>query len=117
MLNELLTSSNTIISAADELLTQTTISHLQRKFALSIASEAKELHSLIVTLSESTMEQAKQMLSFDGRSHLTSIIGYAEVLLDEVEGELTDHQSDLLYEIEAHGKQLLVQISEIVKTE
>jgi hypothetical protein len=116
MLHELLTLTNSIVAATDELLTQATITDLQRKFALSIASEAKELHSLIVTIPDGAIEQAKQMLSFDGRSHLTSIIGYAEVLLDEVEGELTDHQSDLLYEIQANGKQLLVQISELAKS-
>ena len=116
MLHELLTLSNSIIATADELLTESTITHLQRKFALSIASEAKELHSLIVTIPDSTVEQAKHILSFDGRSHLTTIIGYSEVLLDEFEGELTDHQSDLLYEIQANGKQLLVQISELAKS-
>jgi hypothetical protein len=37
---------------------------------------------------------AKQNLSFDGRSHLSSIVAYTEELLNEIEGGLTDNQRD-----------------------
>jgi signal transduction histidine kinase len=107
---------NWIVTITDKLLTEATITDKQRKFLLSIASEAKELHSLILSIPDLSMEQDKQMMSYDGRSHLTSIIGYSEVLLDEIEGELSDSQRNLLREIRSNGRELLVQISELVES-
>jgi signal transduction histidine kinase len=115
MSDELLAPLNWMISITDKLLTESNLNDLQRKFLVHISDETKELRMLILSFSDVNTEQAKEMMSYEGRSQLTSIIGYSEVLLDEIEGVLSDEQRDLLHEVHSSGRQLLIQLSELSK--
>ncbi|MCI0711134.1 MAG: hypothetical protein L0154_13335 [Chloroflexi bacterium] len=115
MTDDLIAPLNWMIAITDKLLTETTLNDLQRKFLYNISNEANELGKLIVTMADVSLERARHMMSYEGRSHLTTIIGYSEVLLDEIEGELSHEQRDLLHEVRSSGRQLLVQLSDIAK--
>lgn len=106
---------NWIIGVIDKLLTEETFNDLQRTFLLNIMTEANALRSLLFSIPDATTDSARQLLSFEGRSHLSSVIGYIEELLDELDGDLTDEQRDLLFEARASSMQLLEIIESISK--
>lgn len=112
MIEELLTPLERIIVAADELLTNTVLDdELHRKFIRSIFDNATEIRDLIVTIPDLTWAQAREMLSFETRSHLAAIIGYAEVMLEDEEGYLSDEQRELLRLIRGGGKHILKRLT------
>jgi signal transduction histidine kinase len=113
MVNELLRPLNQMIQNADDLLTQTTLNELQRKFIHSIFLVASELRALVISIPDLTWKKAQAILNYESRLHLASIIGYAEVLLDENEGELSAYQRERVHEIRSSGKQLLSRLNHI----
>ncbi len=113
MVNELLRPLNQIIQNADDLLTNTTLNELQRKFIHAIFTVSSELRDLVISIPDLTWKKAQDILNYESRLHLASIIGYAEVLLDENEGELSAHQRERVHEIRSSGKQLLSRLASL----
>lgn len=113
MLDQLMGPLNWIIGVIDKLLTEETVNDMQRTFLYNIMREATRLRTLLVTLPDVESEAGQTLLSFEGRQHLASIIGYIEELLDELEGDLTDEQRDLLFEARASGMQLVEAIESL----
>ena len=107
MVEQLLAPLNWIIGIVDRLLIEETFNDMQRKFLYNISTGAYELRSLLLTVPVVSAEKSRQILSFDGRSYLATIIEHTEELLDEVEGDLTDEQRDLLFEVRSSALQLL----------
>lgn len=115
MLEDLLAPINWIIGIIDKLLTEETVNDAQRTFLVNSSKQAHELRSLLLTAPVPSKDKGREVLSFEGRSHLSAIIGYAEELLDEVEGELSDDQRDLLFEVRSSCHQLLSQLQSFIE--
>lgn len=60
-------------------------------------------------------EHNREVFSYEARSHLTSIIGYAELLLDEDDGELDTSQRDYIGQVQMVGKRLVRFLPEIME--
>lgn len=112
MLNSLFAPLDAILQAADQLHAQDDgiLNAVQEKLVESIASVARDMQTLFVSLSGLSSESVRELLSFETRSHLASIIGYAEVLLDQSEGALTAEQAQLVQQVRANGTQLLTTV-------
>lgn len=117
MLEQLLAPLNWVIAVVDKLLTEETFNEMQRTFLFNIATQAHELRSLLLTVPAISLEKGRQLLSFEGRSHLASIIGYTEELLEELEGGLSDEQRELLLEVRSSSLQLLSQLESTIEEE
>jgi signal transduction histidine kinase len=116
MKDELLAPLSTIIQAAEVLISDETDgidAPIQLKFLHTIHSDAVQLYDVVVSLPDLTWERAKEVLSYESRSHLASIIGYAEILLDEADGPLTDKQKEIVERIDASGRRLLSRLSDM----
>lgn len=96
-----------MIDCSDQLLLETALNDLQRKFINSIFSGAVELRDLFLSFPDFSLERAEEVINFETRSQLSGIIGYAEVLLDETEGELDAFQRAKVHDIRSAGKELL----------
>jgi signal transduction histidine kinase len=96
-----------MIDSADEMLLETDLNDLQRKFINGIFHGAVELRDLFLSFPDFTMERAREVVNFETRSQLSGIIGYAEVLLDETEGDLNAFQRAKVHDIRSAGKELL----------
>jgi signal transduction histidine kinase len=113
MVEQLLAPLNWLIGIAEKLLNEEAFNDKQHEFLATIVKEAEALRILVLTIVDPSEEKAKATLSFDGRSLLSTIVAYTEELLDEIEGELTDTQRDLLFEVRSSAKQLLDEIKKI----
>lgn len=110
---ELLEPLHQIIRCAESLLSdEGALNMLQANFVRAIHRDVGELLEVVVSTPDLSWEKARQVLDFEARGHLASIIGYAEVLLDETEGALSEEQRSVTYTIRAAGKQLLSRISQ-----
>jgi len=107
MPDNLLISLQQLITHADNLLTHTELDDLQRKFINAIFSSAQELRNLIISLPDSTWERTHHILNFEARSHLASIMGYAEEMLDDPDTPISDQQKTTLQQIQTHSERLL----------
>jgi len=67
----------------------------------------------VVSIPDLTWDKTRELLSFETRSHLSSIIGYAEVLLEEGEDTMTEQQRELLRMIRSGGKQILKRLTSL----
>jgi|GEM_PF-2048012 len=116
MRDELLYPLNQVLASSDFLLQETFLDDLQRKFLHSIHSVAQDLQNIIVMTSPElmTIERAKEMFSYETRELLSSMIGYAEVLASEEDGELTQIQQQHVANIHAYAIELLDIITEIM---
>lgn len=105
------------ISTSETLLNKTTLSDRQRQCIVNIADEAHALHDMVIALEGLPLQHVQQTVSYEGRSHLATIIGYSEMLLedDEIHNELDANQRDLLSEIQANGQELLNWLNKIVE--
>lgn len=108
---DLLAPLDAIIQDTDTLLTETDLTDLQRKFVLSMHQSGVNLRDSVITIPDLTWARAAEILSYEGREGLSSIIGYAEVLLDEEDGELALQQRTLVHEVRSNGKRLLDKLS------
>lgn len=115
MIDDLLIPLEHIIAYTDALLTQSELDELERKFIHAMFTGAEELRDLIITLPDLTWERVQEILSFEARSHLASIIGYVEDMLDDPDTQLDAQQLAILQQIQADSEQLLervIQLSE-----
>ena len=62
-----------------------------------------------------TIERAREMFSYETRELLSSMIGYAEVLNSEEDGDLTEIQHQHIANIHAHAVELLDVITSIIE--
>jgi len=117
MRDELLYPLNQVLESADILLTNTILNDLQRKFLHDIHTVAQNLQHLIVMTSPElmTIERARELFSFETRELLSSMIGYAEVLESEEDGELSQIQHQHVANIHAHSVELLSVITDIIQ--
>lgn len=97
----------------DTLLRESTLNELQRKFLAAIADEIRELQTLIITVPDVKWARAQEMLSYEGRSRLSSIMGYADVLLEEDDGSLSADQRAALDDVRAKGWEILVRLEDL----
>jgi hypothetical protein len=114
MLDDLLTPLGHIITAADDILTKTALDdELQRKFIHSIFTVATDMRDLVFATPDLTWDKARIIFSYESRQHLASIIGYAEVMLEEDEGVLNNDQRRRLITIHKNGKVILKRLLDI----
>ncbi len=116
MEDELLTPLANIINSAEMLIADESdgvLDPLRQKFVHSIHTDAVRLYDLVVSIPDLSWQKAREMLSYESRSHLASVIGYAEILLDEADGSLTDNQKQLVDHIHSSGSHLLSLLSDI----
>lgn len=115
MVDQLLAPLNWVSGIINKLLEEEIFNEMQRTFLYNIATEVDALRTLLLTVPDTSTDHAKELLSYEGRSHLASIIGYLEELLDEVEGELSDTQRDLLFEVRSSSMQLLSEMEALLE--
>lgn len=99
-LQAILEASHTLLTEHDGLLSVS-----QEQCLQAIVSVTSELSGFIVSLPEGHLNRRNEVLSFEARSHLTSIIGYADVLLEQT--PLTPNQQELVYTIRDYGRYVL----------
>lgn len=120
MQKQLLNSTDTITGVCEALLAETDgpLSVYQQRMAEAMLQAAHALHDLLVSLPDMEAANVKKLLSYEARSHLASIIGYAEVLLDEEDEEaLCDKQRAQAQAIRSAGKQMLNQIIRLMDSD
>jgi hypothetical protein len=117
MRDELLYPLNQVLLSSDFLLKETILHDLQRKFLHSIHTVATDMqHIIVMTPSESlTIERARELFSYETRELLSSMIGYAEVLESEEDGELSQIQHEHIANIHANAIELLDVITTIIQ--
>lgn len=103
------------LEATDYVLVRTTLNELQREYALKMLSVATALRDLVITTPEGMIELAPAFFSFEVREQLNALIGYAELLLDESDGELSNRQREALHEARSASKQLLLYLTQLVE--
>lgn len=94
-----------LVKAVDALVQRITEANVAKYVAIERAKEADRLKS-----------QFLANMSHDLRSPLNSVIGFSELLLSGIEGELTPGQRELVEPIHAGGRYLLQQIDDILDT-
>jgi len=110
MQDELLTPLHRIDDAAQSLLESTYINFAQEQLLKSVHAVTQQLMTLVIATPDLTWDKARELLSFEARGYLASIIGYAEMLLDESEGQLDEAQRAYAHQIRADGKSLLARL-------
>jgi hypothetical protein len=113
MKDELLTPLETTIHSAQTLLAETNLTVSQERFVQAILTVCRNIFDLLVSIPDLANDKAKEVLSYELRSNLASVIGYAEVLLDETDGPLDENQREHVQEIRAGGKQLLGRVARL----
>jgi hypothetical protein len=114
MRDQLIAPLEDIVSASQVLLADTSLNVHQEKIVQSIHGVAFDMFGLTVSIPDLTWDRAREIFSFESRSHLASIIGYAEALLEGEEGPLDDGQQEQLTVIWTNGKQLYDTLTEIL---
>ena len=115
MRENLLAPLQDINHACEVLLSETELDFKNEQIVQIIYQVAQLLTDLVISVTDFTGDKAQEVFSFESRSHLTSIIGYAEVLLDDDDDLLTYKQGDLIQQITDAGKTLLSQLVQLEK--
>lgn len=102
---EFINPLNAVINACESLQGESELSFYQERFVDAMLRSAHTMRDLVISIPE--IASAREILSYEARSHLASIIGYAEVLLDQVEGRLTPTQQRHVQAVRANGAQML----------
>jgi hypothetical protein len=89
----------------------------QERVVSSMFEVDRTLYDLIISLPDVGITSVQKLLSYETRSHLASIIGYAEVLLDETEGTLTAIQAEHAEAIHQNGRYVLTLVTELLDGE
>lgn len=113
MQDEMLKPLTDIRQAAEAVL-ETELDDLQRNYIEATRDSARGMIELIVSFPAVEWERGREVFSYEARSHLSSIIGYAELLLDEDDGPLSEHQRVNIHRIRTAGKHLLRLILKVV---
>lgn len=101
---------------SSSLLANTDLTFSQEQIVQSIDTVTQTLYELVISIPDLTWDKAREMLSFETRSHLASIIGYAELLLDDAQdGLLTKAQHTHVKSIRDDGKLLLHRLTQFEK--
>ena len=94
-----------LLKSVDRLVSRITETNVARYVAIEKAQEADRLKS-----------QFLANMSHDLRSPLNSILGFSELLLTGIEGELIEEQRGMVRTIHDSGRELLQQIDDILDT-
>lgn len=94
-----------LVQSVDRLVNRITETNIAKYVAIEKAKEADRLKS-----------QFLANMSHDLRSPLNSILGFSELLLTGIEGELGDEQRRMVNTIYDSGRELLQQIDDILDT-
>ena len=94
-----------LVQSVDRLVGRITEANIAKYVAIEKAKEADRLKS-----------QFLANMSHDLRSPLNSILGFSELLLSGIDGELTDDQREQLQLVHDSGRHLLQQIDDILDT-
>ncbi len=94
-----------LVGAVDRLIARIRKATVAKYVAIERAKEGDRLKS-----------QFLANMSHDLRSPLNSIIGFSELLLRGIDGELSAEQSDMVQQIHDSGQDLLQQIDDILDT-
>ena len=114
-MDDLFTSLRIMLDECDALLLETSLNDLQRRFVNNIFQGSLDLRDLFLTLPDVSHPRVREVMSFETRNNLSAIIGYAEVLLDEEDGELSVRQRHHVHAIRSAGKQLLQRVVDIAR--
>lgn len=106
MENDLLTPLQSVIQASEALMT-TSLSRSQDQVNRTIHRVAADLFRKLKAIPD--VHQDTRLLSFETRSHLATMTGYAEMLLDDAPGALTPEQVRLLQTIRSGSNRILAQ--------
>lgn len=104
-----------ILSKTTVLLQQTDLEDLHRRFLEAMYHKAGEMLDLVISIPDFTWARAREILSYESRSHLTAILGYAEELLEEPDATLNPQQRTMLMDIQANGQLLLHRLAEDIE--
>lgn len=94
-----------LLQSVDRLVSRITDANISKYVAIEKAKEADRLKS-----------QFLANMSHDLRSPLNSILGFSELLLTGIDGELTPEQRAMVQPIYQNGRELLQQIDDILDT-
>ena len=94
-----------LVQSVDRLVGRITEANIAKYVAIEKAKEADRLKS-----------QFLANMSHDLRSPLNSILGFSELLLSGIDGELSDDQREQLQLVHNSGRHLLQQIDDILDT-
>lgn len=111
MRNMFLEPLDSIIASSETLLLATELEDLTRRLIEGIHTSANQLRDLIISLPDLTWDNAKIVLSYETRTHMATMMGYAESLLDGDHGDLPSYYTARIQEIHAHCKQLLARLA------
>ena len=116
MRDELVYPLGEVLDSSDFLLRETILNDLQRKFVHNIHHVAEDMLQLIVATPPEllTIERAREVFSYETREILSSMIGYAEVLQSEEEGELNRTQQQYMEHIHINATELLDVITNLI---
>lgn len=113
MRDELLNPLTYILERCDVLLAETSLDFSQERMITAIKSVCREMVDLVISVPDLTWDKARELLSYEARSHLATVIGYTEELLDESEGSLDETQQIAVTDIHEAGVYLLEQLTQI----
>lgn len=113
MINEVLGLLQRITDACMALTGQTMMNMNQEKCAENIRVVSEDLFNVVISIPDLTWDKARELFSFETRQHLASMIGYAEVLLDEEDGPLTNDQRALVMQIRSDARRLLTDLGDL----
>ena len=117
MRERFLKSLTEISEICERLLTADEVLNLgQERVVEAIAAAAQNMTDSIISFPDTELDTAGEVLSYEARSHLASIIGYAESLLDELDGALTDAQAEQIQAIRTHGTKMITLLARIVNS-
>lgn len=106
MIEPALTALQHIQRLTEQLLREGDDNDWQRTTLLHIDSECRALRDLLLSLVNFRAERARALLSYDGRTHLTNIIGYVEDMLEDESPEQRAQQP-VMQELLARCQDLL----------
>jgi hypothetical protein len=107
MQEQLLQPLSEILRTADRLLLESELNDTQRGFLQSAYDAAHRMMEMVVSFPNVAGDYAGEVFSYEARSHLASIIGYAELLLDEDDGDLNTTQREYIGQVQMIGKRMV----------
>lgn len=112
-MSDLIAPLKTMLDAADGLRQDVddALNTVQSRVVEAIHRTAKDLYETVISIPDVTWEKARKRLDYEARSHLASIIGYAEVLLEQNDGAINDDQRIHLQRIRAAGLDVIRQLA------
>lgn len=104
-----------IIAQVEGLLQQADLEGLRHHILEGIHTQACAMLDLVISIPDFTWDRARELLSYESRSHLTAILGYAEELIEAPDSSMDDAQRTTLLAIENNGRLLLHRLTEDIE--